>query len=210
CLHVYLLGISNYRTVPLSILYSPLLISSLPKEIREKIGPQLGINIDEIECSMLNGDAEEDDGGANAFINENAAPGTVGSSNDHDENENINVDVDYNKDDTDFELNTGDPGDIDGDDSVVVEKGKPESDLYTLGRFWNFVDSLASACNAAKEQAMEDKGPAYEKAYSDILVQYLQQDLSDFPGNTKVPTLLSTNRPQWQLTIQNKLLWAHA
>ncbi|KAG0694569.1 hypothetical protein DFH29DRAFT_1006221 [Suillus ampliporus] len=170
CLRVYLLGIGDYRTTPLKTLYSPLLISSLPKEIREKIGLQLGIDIDKIECSMLDGDAGEDADGADAFqdtiIDENAAPRIVDSSNGHDENENINADVDDDTDDMDFEPNEGSQGNIDGDGSVVMEKGKPESDLYTAGRFWNFVDaSLVSARNAAKEQVMEDKGPAYERAY---------------------------------------------
>lgn len=61
-----------------------------------------------------------------------------------------------------------DPADINVDGSVVAEKGRSESDLYTVGRFWNFVDSsLASTRKAAKEQAMDDKGLAYEKAYSE-------------------------------------------
>ncbi|KAG2079522.1 uncharacterized protein F5147DRAFT_784989 [Suillus discolor] len=210
CLRVYLLGTGNYKTVPLRTLYSPLLVPSLPKEVRQKIGPQLGIDIDEIEHNMLDGDAEEDNNDTDAFqddiAHENAAPRNVDGDDGHDGNENVDADADHNKDDADFEADVNDAADINVDGSVVTEK-----DLYTAGRFWNFVDSsLAGARKAAKEQAMEDKGLAYEKAYSDILVQYLQQDLSDFPGNTKVPTLLSTNRPQWQLTIQNQLLWSHA
>ncbi|KAG1764901.1 hypothetical protein EV702DRAFT_1204826 [Suillus placidus] len=213
CLRVYLLGTSNYKNVPLSILYSPLLIPSLPQEVRQKIGPQLGIDIDEIERSML--DAEEDDGGAddtNGFQDTIvASPRIINSGDAHDDSESINADVDYDKDDADFEPNVGNLEGIEGNNSVVAEKAKPETDLYTAGRFWNFVDSsLTGARNAAKEQAMADKGPAFEKAYSDILVQFLQQDLSDFPGKTKVPALLSTNRPQWQVTIQNELLWKTA
>ncbi|KAG1831462.1 hypothetical protein DFJ58DRAFT_736621 [Suillus subalutaceus] len=171
CLRVYLLGIGNYRTVPLKTLYSPLLISSLPKEVRQKIGPQLGIDIDEIERNMLDSDAEEDNDGANAFqdtTGENAAPGDIDSGDGDEENENLNVNVDYDKDDANIEPDVGDSGGIDGDGPVVAEKDKSESDLYTAGRFWNFVDSsLASARDAAKEQAMEEEGLAYEKAYSE-------------------------------------------
>ncbi|KAG1871494.1 hypothetical protein F4604DRAFT_1926227 [Suillus subluteus] len=198
CLHVYLLSIGNYRTVPLKTLYSPLLISSLPKEVHQKIGPQLGIDIDEIECNMLNSDAEEDDDGANAFqdtTSENAAPGDIDSSSGDEENENLNANVDYDEDDADIEPDVGDSGGLDGDGLVVAEKDKSESDLYTTP--------------AAKEQAMEEEGLAHEKAYSEIIMQYLQQDLSDFPGRTKVPALFSTNHPQWQLTIQNELFWKH-
>ncbi|KAG2145796.1 hypothetical protein DEU56DRAFT_910079 [Suillus clintonianus] len=202
CLRVYLIGIGDYKIVSLKSLYSPLLIPSLPKEIREKIGPQLGIDIDEIEQSML---ASEEDGDSTGPLPDITADADEAGDS-HGENENVDVDVDYDRDDRDFELDAGDTGDVDRDGSVVEEK----SDLYTVGKFWNFVDSsLTSARNAAKEQAMQDNGSSYEKAYSNILVQYLQQDLSDFPGNTKVPVLLSTNRPQWQLTIQNHLLWNH-
>lgn len=171
-MHVYLLGIGNYKTVPLDTLYSPLLIPSLPKEVCQKIGPQLGIDIDEIECNMLDGDAEEDDNDTDAFqddvARENTAPRNVDSGDGHDENGNADADVDYDKDDADFEADVGDPADINVDGSVVAEKGRSESDLYTAGRFWNFVDSsLASTRKAAKEQAMDDKGLAYEKAYSE-------------------------------------------
>ncbi|KAG1800248.1 uncharacterized protein HD556DRAFT_1305035 [Suillus plorans] len=139
---------------------------------------------------MLNGDAEKDDNDTDTFqddvAHENAAPRNVDSSDGQDKNENIDADVDYDKDDTNFEADVGDLVDINVDGSVVTEKG--------------------SACKAAKEQAMEDKGLAYEEAYSNI---YILQDLSDFPGNTKVSMLLSTNCPQWQLPIQNQLLWSH-
>ncbi|KAG1889559.1 hypothetical protein F4604DRAFT_1674163 [Suillus subluteus] len=131
----------------------------------------LSIDINEIECNMLNGDAEEDNNVTNALqdmiVDENAALGIVNSSNAHD-SESINADGDYDKDDTNFKPNAGNPGDIEGDGLVVVEKGKPESksDLYTAGRFWNFVDSsLTGAHNAAKEQVNEDRGPAFKKAY---------------------------------------------
>ncbi|KAG1723097.1 hypothetical protein EDB19DRAFT_1916269 [Suillus lakei] len=186
CLCVYLIGIGDYKIVSLKSLYSPLLIPSLPKEICEKIGPQLGIDIDKIEQSMLA--SEEDGDSTGPFPDITADEDEAGNS--HGENKNIDVDVDYNRDNTDFEPDAGNPGDVDRDGLVVEEKGKPESDLYT-------------------EQAMQDKGSSYEKAYSNILLQYLQQDLSNFPGNTKVPALLSTNCPQWQLTIQNHLLWNH-
>jgi hypothetical protein len=38
-------------------------------------------------------------------------------------------------------------------------------------------------------------------------VEYFQQDLAEFPGNMVIPKLLASNTPQWQTTIQNKLLW---
>ncbi|KAG2087596.1 hypothetical protein BD769DRAFT_1680711 [Suillus cothurnatus] len=147
---------------------------------------------------MLDGYAEEDNNGADGFqdtiVDENAAPRIVDSSDAYDLESN-NVDVDYDKDDTDFEPDAGNPWDIEGDGLVVTEKGKPkpESDLYTAGIFWNFVDSLlAGARNAAKEQVNEDRGPAFEKAYSNILVQFLQQDLSEFSGKTKVSALCAS------------------
>ncbi|KAG2056571.1 hypothetical protein BDR06DRAFT_969950 [Suillus hirtellus] len=170
CLRVYLLGTCNFKNVPLSILYSPLLISSLPQEVRQKIGLQLSINIDEIEHGML--DAEEDSGGADDTNGSQdtivASPRIIDSGDAHDDSESISADVDCDKDDTDFKPSVGNLEGIEGDDLVVAEKAKPDPDLYTAGRFWNFVDSsLMGACNAAKEQAMADKGPAFEKAYSE-------------------------------------------
>ncbi|KAG1866337.1 hypothetical protein C8R48DRAFT_672095 [Suillus tomentosus] len=141
------------------------------EQVRQKIGLQLGIDIDEIERGML--DAEEDDGGADDTNGSQdtivASPRIIDGGDAHDNSESISADVDCDKDDADFEPSVGNLEGIKGDDLIVAEKAKPDSDLYTAGRFWNFVDSsLMGARNAAKEQAMADKGPAFEKAYSDF------------------------------------------
>jgi hypothetical protein len=117
-------------------------------------------------------DAEEDDGSADDTNGSQdtivASPRIIDGSDAHDDSESINADVDYDKDDADLKPSVGNLEGIEGDDLIVAEKAKPDPDLYTAGRFWNFVDSsLTGARNAAKEQAMADKGPAFEKAYSE-------------------------------------------
>ncbi|KAG2045394.1 hypothetical protein BDR06DRAFT_1015727, partial [Suillus hirtellus] len=65
---------------------------------------------------------------------------------------------------------------------------------------------------AAKEETGSDPNKsgrrAYENAVQNILVEYFQMDLAEFPGSTIVPKLLTTTSPQWQTTIQNSLLWS--
>ncbi|KAG2059360.1 hypothetical protein BDR06DRAFT_874198, partial [Suillus hirtellus] len=48
CLHVFMIGISDYRTIPLKDLYLPFLIPSLHTAVHARIGPKLSI-----KCEML-------------------------------------------------------------------------------------------------------------------------------------------------------------
>ncbi|KAG2065605.1 hypothetical protein BDR04DRAFT_1121769 [Suillus decipiens] len=83
---------------------------------------------------------------------------------------------------------------------------------FTSTKFWNFVDC---SLQAIRQAAQQEAGPnynmsahgTYENAVQNILVEYFQMDLAEFPGSMVVPKLLATTSPQWRTTIQNSLLW---
>ncbi|KAG2114936.1 hypothetical protein BD769DRAFT_1391322 [Suillus cothurnatus] len=125
-----------------------------------------------------------------------------------------NVDLDGDEDENQ------DNGQDSGAEEGVVDTegsgfgGNGKCPKYTSTKFWNFVDdSLEAVHNMAKAEAkadVEEGGDydtAYENATRNILVEYFQQDLTEFPGRRTVPKLLSTYNPQWQTTIQTELLW---
>ncbi|KAG1785094.1 uncharacterized protein HD556DRAFT_1314540 [Suillus plorans] len=45
CLHIFLIGTGNYKTIPLKDIYSPLLLPSLHHDLHVKVGDALGINV---------------------------------------------------------------------------------------------------------------------------------------------------------------------
>ncbi|KAG2106477.1 hypothetical protein BD769DRAFT_1675897 [Suillus cothurnatus] len=58
----------------------------------------------------------------------------------------------------------------------------------------------------AEAEELGDGTPA-ENIVRNILVEYFQQDLAEFPGKRTVPKLISVANPQWQTKIQTDLLW---
>ncbi|KAG1836046.1 hypothetical protein DFJ58DRAFT_735261 [Suillus subalutaceus] len=99
---------------------------------------------------------------------------------------------------------------VDEENSGSESKGRPA--VYSLSKFWKFVDdSLDSIRELARARVSEQEGTGgsltYEHAFRDILVEYFQLDLTEFPGRRTILKLLTTTSPQWQTTIQNQLLW---
>ncbi|KAG1876646.1 hypothetical protein DFJ58DRAFT_721114 [Suillus subalutaceus] len=92
----------------------------------------------------------------------------------------------------------GNEDDDAGSGFIKGKNGKPPK--FTSRKFWNYVDcSLKAVHQAAREEAGPD--------YANILVEYFQMDLVEFPGSMVVPKLLKTTSPQWQMTIQDSLFW---
>ncbi|KAG1790218.1 uncharacterized protein HD556DRAFT_1242727 [Suillus plorans] len=210
CLRIFLIGRGDYKSIPLKNIYSPSLLSSLHRDLRIKVRETLGIDIELDDTPTVQENADEvrencegglDDG-------DDAAADTNVPNNSH--NVSLDGDEDENRD---IGLDSGtDEGEIDAEGSGFGGNGKRPK--YTSTKFWNFVDdSLEAVRNMAREEAKVevdaggDYDTAYENATRNILVEYFQQDLAEYPGRRTVPKLLSTYNPQWQTTIQTKLLW---
>ncbi|KAG2087602.1 uncharacterized protein F5147DRAFT_781252 [Suillus discolor] len=217
CLRVFMIGISDYRTVPLKDLYSPCLILSLHTAVRARIGPKLGIDIDSIEHEMLSeeeipdgqdeGQEMHSTGTAGSAVVDNGKPADGTRELEEDSGDNGDADQDY------------EPEDNEGPDTTPYSRALAEDDsgkpaVFTSGKFWNFVDtSLENIRKVVKQKAVNNhQGTVFqhtsiENAFRQILIEYFQEDLADFPSNMAVPKLLTNNSPQWQTTIQNNLLW---
>ncbi|KAG2147902.1 uncharacterized protein EDB93DRAFT_1085188, partial [Suillus bovinus] len=217
CLHIFLIGMDNYKTVPLNALFSNSLILSLHKDLCVKINQKLGIDIDAIEHRMhgdINQDIEPDAPAADieGYLDEdqpmhdteNTDNSGNGSSHQDDEDENARDEgaEDEYQDKEDL------PAVSEGSSGF---KGKEHCAIYSSSKFWKFVDDSLNGIHKLAKTQVSEQGPngslTYEHAFCDILVEYFQLDLAEFPRKRVVPKLLSTTSPQWQTTIQNKLLW---
>ncbi|KAG2081016.1 hypothetical protein BD769DRAFT_1378197, partial [Suillus cothurnatus] len=210
CLRIFLIGRGNYKNIPLKKLYSPSLLSSLHRDLRIKVGEALDIDMELDDEPTIQENADE--------VHENPE-GTLDNGDNAGADTNVpnhsgDIDLDGDKDENrDNGQDSGaEEGDVDTEGSGF--RGNRKHPKYTSTKFWNFVDdSLEAVRNMAKAEAkadVEEGGDydtAYENATRNILVEYFQQDLAEFPGRRTVPKLLSTYNPQWQMTIQTELLW---
>ncbi|KAG1826380.1 hypothetical protein EV424DRAFT_1345690 [Suillus variegatus] len=201
CLRIFLIGIGNYKTIPLKDLYSASLLPSLHWDLHIKVGDALGINV---ELDDLDLDPMMQDG-ANQ-VHESSADSTGGNEGTTDNMEGGDKDDgDDNQDD--LEGNVSGTTELDPDDSGFG--GNRKRAIFTSTKFWKFVDaSLKSVRKMARADAEElDDGMPVENIVRNILVEYFQQDLAEFPGRRAIPKLLSSTNPQWQTKIQTDLLW---
>ncbi|KAG1862672.1 hypothetical protein F4604DRAFT_1929431 [Suillus subluteus] len=111
-----------------------------------------------------------------------------------------------------FTIDEEEESEVDDGGSGFSNRKNGKGPKFTSTKFWNFVDC---SLQAIRQAAQREAGPnhntsargAYENAVRNILVEYFQMDLAEFPGSMVVPKLLATTSPQWQTTIQNSLLW---
>ncbi|KIK36596.1 hypothetical protein CY34DRAFT_16277 [Suillus luteus UH-Slu-Lm8-n1] len=210
CLRIFLIGRSDYKNIPLKNLYSPSLLPSLHRDLRIKVGEALDINMELDDEPTIQENANEVRENSEGGLDNGDGAGADTNVPDPSHDADLDGDEDENRDNG---LNSGtDEGDIDTEGSGFG--GNRKRPKYTSTKFWNFVDdSLEAVRSMAKElaKAKVEEGGDYDTAYEDatrnILVEYFQQDLAEFPGRRTVPKLLSTYNPQWQTTIQTKLLW---
>ncbi|KAG1733334.1 uncharacterized protein EDB91DRAFT_1251337 [Suillus paluster] len=213
CLRVFMIGISNYRTIPLKALYSPSLIPSLHTAVRARIGPKLSIDINGIEDEMLGREEEISDNQDDEGLEMHNAGAPSGDSSKTDgaegleENSGNDGDADQDNEPEDNEVPDTTPHNrvIAEDDSGFGDNGKPA--IFTSGRFWNFVDTSLKNIHKVAKQEAADNQTTLETAFRQMLVEYFQEDLADFPSKMTIPRLLTNSSPQWQTTIQNNLLW---
>ncbi|KAG2089050.1 uncharacterized protein F5147DRAFT_780785 [Suillus discolor] len=216
CLHIFLICVDDYKIVPLNALFSNSLISSLHKDLCVTINQKLRIDIDAIKRRMhgdINQDIEPDAPVADieGYLDEDQLMHDTENTDNSGNGSSHQDDKDKNARDEGAEDEYQDKEDL----PAVSEgssgfKGKGRHAIYSSSKFWKFIDdSLNGICKLAKTQVSE-QGPnsslTYEHTFRDILVEYFQLDLTEFPGKRVVPKLLSTTSPQWQTTIQNKLL----
>ncbi|KAG2089009.1 hypothetical protein BD769DRAFT_1680160 [Suillus cothurnatus] len=162
CLHIFLIGVDDYKAVSLKVLFSNSLIPSLHKDLRLKINEKLGIDIDAIECGIhgdVNQDFELDTPTADHDIQdlldedrpmhdmENADNSGNGSSQQEDEDENA-------KDEgAEDENQVGE--DLPGEEHSGFKKQGCHT-VYSSTKFWKFVDdSLEGICKLVKTQVSE-------------------------------------------------------
>ncbi|KAG1741909.1 uncharacterized protein EDB91DRAFT_1052264 [Suillus paluster] len=211
CLHIFLIGIGNYKTIPLKDIYSPSLLPSLHRDLRIKVGDTLGIDVElddfdpgpmvRVHANQVHENSTDSLGDVEGNTNDTEA-------GDNGTGLNINHDGDDNEnrpDDT--ETGMAETNELHPDDLGFGGNGKCA--VFTSTKFWRFVDaSLEGIRKMAKVQAEElDDGTTVENIIRNVLVEYFQQDLAEFPGKRTVPKLLSTTSPQWQTTSQTNLLW---
>ncbi|KAG2357554.1 hypothetical protein BDR07DRAFT_1490588 [Suillus spraguei] len=200
CLRIFLIGVDDYKTVSLSTLFSNSLISSLHQDLRVKINQKLNIDIDAIEHGMH--------GNINQDIEPDAPAADIEGYLDKDQPMHDMENADNGAED-EYQGEEDLPAVSEGNSGF---KGKGHCAVYSPSKFWKlkFIDdSLHGIRKLAKTQVSEqglNSSLTYEHAFCNILVEYFQLDLAEFPGKRVVPKLLSTTCPQWQTTIQNKLL----
>ncbi|KAG1870899.1 hypothetical protein F4604DRAFT_1681752 [Suillus subluteus] len=226
CLRIFLIGIGDYRSIPLKDLYSTSLLSSLHQDLRVKISKALNCDMD-LGVSE-NDEQHTDNADSNVDHSEEQDPeGDIGATDDHGDNigegehtlENGEEGSGFREnreeegEEEEGEEKTGQEESEDDDGGSGFSKRKNgKGPKFTSMKFWNFIDcSLQAIRQAAQQEAgpnhnMSVRG-TYENAVRNILVEYFQMDLAEFPGSMVVPKLLATTSPQWQTTIQNSLLW---
>ncbi|KAI6156016.1 hypothetical protein BKA82DRAFT_4349330 [Pisolithus tinctorius] len=76
---------------------------------------------------------------------------------------------------------------------------------FNSNKFWNYVDYMLNLLHESVRKDAASKED-FEKTISSIFVQIFQDDLVDCPGNRRGAKILAVN-PQWQMTIQQGLVW---
>ncbi|KAG1868646.1 hypothetical protein F4604DRAFT_1584570, partial [Suillus subluteus] len=217
CLRIFLIGIGDYRSIPLKDLYSTSLLPSLHQDLHVKISKALDCDMD-LGVSE-NDEQHTDNADSNVDHSEEQDPeGDIGATDDHGDNvgegehtlENGEEGSGFceNREEEDEE----EESEVDDGGSGFSNRKNGKGPKFTSTKFWNFVDC---SLQAIRQAAQWEAGPnhntsargAYENAVRNILVEYFQMDLAEFPGSMVVPKLLATTSPQWQTTIQNSLLW---
>ncbi|KIK78886.1 hypothetical protein PAXRUDRAFT_162812, partial [Paxillus rubicundulus Ve08.2h10] len=77
---------------------------------------------------------------------------------------------------------------------------------WTDKMFWNYMDYMLNIlCGTAHEHATSQE--EYETNVCNIMIQIFQDDLKDCSGKRIGSKLLNVVHPQWQMTIQQDLIW---
>ncbi|KAG1753151.1 hypothetical protein EDB19DRAFT_1902800 [Suillus lakei] len=214
CLRIFLIGTGNYKTIPLQDIYSPSLLPSLHRDLRLKVSDALGVDVglDDFDSDpIVEGGGQVDENGADGM---GGVEGSMNGANAEDGGADLNINHDGPGD--------GDEDEPERDVSGVAEKEKYELNpndsgfrgngkrtIFTSSKFWRFVDASLEGVRKmgmAEAEELGDGTPA-ENIVRNILVEYFQQDLAEFPGKRSVPKLISVANPQWQTKIQTDLLW---
>ncbi|KAG1907828.1 uncharacterized protein F5891DRAFT_938555, partial [Suillus fuscotomentosus] len=218
CLRIFLIGVGNYKAIPLEDLYSSSLKPSLHADLHAKITMALNCeaDMDADKDDQQHTEHAEDD---MDHMNDKGSEGELGMSNEADDDGNLgggehmmdNGEEEQNQDEETIQQEPeGNEDNNAGSGFIKGKNGKPPK--FTSAKFWNYVDcSLEAVRQAAREEAGPDYAKSarcvYENAVRNILIEYFQMDLVEFPGSMVVPKLLKTTSPQWQTTIQDSLLW---
>ncbi|KAG1726442.1 uncharacterized protein EDB91DRAFT_1254345 [Suillus paluster] len=219
CLQICLIGISDFKTIPLKDLYSTSLIPSLHRDLHVKIAEALNCNVGIDACETNEQHANATEG--NTFdLDHQCSTGELGATYDRgddlgecdatdDHGDNFgegdhtmdNQEEDEfceNRDDEKEETGQQEP-EVDDGGSGFIQGTNSKHPKFTSTKFWNFMDcSLKAIHKAAREEAGDYEGAgrgAYENAVQNILVEYFQMDLVEFPGSMVVPKLLATTSP---------------
>ncbi|KAG1724738.1 hypothetical protein EDB19DRAFT_2043411 [Suillus lakei] len=214
CLRIFLIGVGDYKAIPLEDLYSSSLIPSLHRDLHIKIALALNCDVG-MEADENNEQHPADDAEDNMdYLDDQHPEGEIGASNnaggngdfgegegehvtDNQEEDEFCENHDEEKEETDQQ-----EPDVDDGGSGFSKSKNGKGPKFTSAKFWNFVDcSLEAIRKAAREEA----GAEYKRSARGIYETAM--DLAEFPGSMVVPNLLKTTSPQWQTMIQDSLLW---
>ncbi|KAG1717657.1 hypothetical protein EDB19DRAFT_1839474, partial [Suillus lakei] len=194
--HFFLIGTGNYKTIPLQDIYSPSLLPSLHRDLRLKVSDALGVDVglDDFDSDpIVEGGGQVDEKGADGM---GGVEGSMNGANAEDGGADLNINHDGPGD--------GDEDEPERDVSGVAREGEGATEsatIFTSSKFWR----VFAKWNG-RGRGTGDGTPA-ENIVRNILVEYFQQDLAEFPGKRSVPKLISVANPQWQTKIQTDLLW---
>ncbi|KAG2132138.1 uncharacterized protein EDB93DRAFT_1255326 [Suillus bovinus] len=197
--------LTDYKAIPLKDLYSSSLIPSLHKDLHIKIAMTLDCEVgtEADENDKQHGDHLEDSMDHLDGQGSEAQPGVSNDTGGDDQfRENHDEEAGQQELNEDYDDDSG---------SGFSKRKNGKGPKFTSAKFWNFVDcSLEAIRKAAREEAgpeyMKSACRTYENAVRNLLVEFFQMDLVEFPGSMVIPKLLKTTSPQWQTTIQDSLL----
>ncbi|KAG1741901.1 uncharacterized protein EDB91DRAFT_1247944 [Suillus paluster] len=213
CLRIFLIGTGNHKNIPLKDIYSLSLLPSLHRDLRVKVGNTLGIDVglddfdpDPIAESPTN-KVHENGADSMGDIEGSMNGAEAGDDGTFDINHDGDNDADDEDDPEGNVSGTAEKYELDPNDSGFGGNGKHT--IFMSTKFWRFVDaSLEGVRKMGKAEAEKlNDGTPVENVVRNILVEFFQQDLAEFPGKRTVPKLLSNTNPQWQMKIQTDLLW---
>lgn len=169
-MRIFLIGVGDYKAIPLEDLYSSSLIPSLHADLRAKIAMALDCEagMDADGNDQQHTDHAEDD---MDHTNDRGSEGELGVSNEADGDGNLgggehtidNGEEDQIRENQDEETIQQEPEDNEDDDggSGFIKRKNGKGPKFTSAKFWNFVDC---SLEAVRQAAREEAGPDYAKS----------------------------------------------
>ncbi|KAG1762174.1 hypothetical protein EDD22DRAFT_953326 [Suillus occidentalis] len=165
CLHIFLIGIGDYRSIPLKDLYSTLLLPSLHQDLHIKISKALNCDMD-LGVSE-NDEQHTDNADGNVHHSEEQDPkGDIGATDNHGDNfgEGKHT-LENGEEGSGFHENREEEDEEEGEEMTDQQESKvndggsrfskrknSKGPKFTSTKFWNFVNCSLQAIHQAAQQ----------------------------------------------------------